>query len=80
MKRRLMAAVAVAALTMVRAQVSQALAGMDEARRWVDREFQPSTLTKEQQLAGNGMVREGGNAVPGHGDQRAVGNDPDARI
>ncbi|HEX2727566.1 MAG TPA: ABC transporter substrate-binding protein [Beijerinckiaceae bacterium] len=29
---------------------SQALAGMDEARRWVDREFQPSTLSKEQQL------------------------------
>ena len=24
---------------------------MDEARRWVDREFQPSTLSKEQQLA-----------------------------
>src|SRR5262245_28713705 len=27
-----------------------ALAGMDEARRWVDTEFQPSTLSKEQQL------------------------------
>jgi glycerol transport system substrate-binding protein len=27
-----------------------AFAGMDEARRWVDSEFQPSTLSKEDQL------------------------------
>jgi hypothetical protein len=27
-----------------------AWAGMDEARRWLDREFQPSTLSKDQQL------------------------------
>src|SRR5215813_6314409 len=27
-----------------------ALAGMDEAKRWVDKEFQPSTLTKDDQL------------------------------
>ena len=27
-----------------------ALAGMDEARRWVDTEFQPSVLSKEEQL------------------------------
>lgn len=27
-----------------------ALAGMDEARKWVDQEFQPSTLTKDQQM------------------------------
>ena len=26
------------------------MAGMDEAKRWVEKEFQPSTLTKEQQL------------------------------
>jgi glycerol transport system substrate-binding protein len=25
-------------------------AGMDEAKKWVEKEFQPSTLTKEQQL------------------------------
>jgi glycerol transport system substrate-binding protein len=48
MKRRLMATVAVVAIAI---GAGQALAGMDEARRWVDREFQPSTLTKEQQLA-----------------------------
>ena len=27
-----------------------ALAGMEEARRWIDSEFQPSTLSKEDQL------------------------------
>jgi glycerol transport system substrate-binding protein len=48
MKRRLMATVAVLAMLI---GAGPALAGMDEARQWVDREFQPSTLTKEQQLA-----------------------------
>ena len=48
MKRRLMATVALAAMLI---GAGPALAGMDEARRWVDREFQPSTLSKEQQLA-----------------------------
>jgi glycerol transport system substrate-binding protein len=48
MKRRLMATVALAAMLI---GAGPALAGMDEARRWVDREFQPSTLGKEQQLA-----------------------------
>jgi glycerol transport system substrate-binding protein len=47
MKRRLMATVAVAAMLI---GAGPALAGMEEARRWVDREFQPSTLSKEQQL------------------------------
>jgi glycerol transport system substrate-binding protein len=48
MKRRLLATVAIAAMLI---GAGPALAGMDEARRWVDREFQPSTLTKDQQLA-----------------------------
>jgi glycerol transport system substrate-binding protein len=47
MTGRLTAMAAVAALAI---GASQALAGMEEARRWVDREFQPSTLTKEQQI------------------------------
>ena len=25
-------------------------AGMDEAKKWVDKEFQPSTLSKEEQM------------------------------
>ena len=46
MKRRL---TITAALAVILAS-SSALAGMDEARRWLDREFQPSTLSKDQQL------------------------------
>jgi glycerol transport system substrate-binding protein len=30
--------------------MSAALAGMEEARRWIDSEFQPSTLSKDEQL------------------------------
>src|SRR3954471_17408968 len=30
--------------------ISAALAGMEEARKWVDSEFQPSTLYKEEQM------------------------------
>jgi len=46
-KLALAGGVSVAALAM---SASLAFAGMDEARKWVDSEFQPSTLTKEQQL------------------------------
>jgi glycerol transport system substrate-binding protein len=46
-KSALVGGVSVAALAM---SASLAFAGMDEARKWVDSEFQPSTLTKEQQL------------------------------
>ncbi|MBM4073887.1 MAG: carbohydrate ABC transporter substrate-binding protein, partial [Planctomycetes bacterium] len=45
--KRLMVAVAAVAFV---SGVSPGSAGMDEARRWVDREFQPSALSKEDQL------------------------------
>ena len=77
MKRRLMATVAVLAILV---GASQALAGMDEARRWVDREFQPSTLSKEQQLAEMDWFVKAATPFPRHGNQRSVGNDSDARI
>jgi glycerol transport system substrate-binding protein len=32
------------------AAIPSGFAGMDEAKKWVDREFQPSTLTKAQQM------------------------------
>ena len=38
------------ALATLAACASSAFAGMDEAKRWIDQEFQPSALTKEQQL------------------------------
>ena len=38
------------ALAALAACASSAFGGMDEAKKWIDQEFQPSTLTKEQQL------------------------------
>ncbi|WP_416897249.1 MAG: ABC transporter substrate-binding protein [Minwuia sp.] len=48
MRRNLLAAAAAGALL---AFSGPATAGMDEARQWVDSEFQPSTLSKEAQLS-----------------------------
>jgi glycerol transport system substrate-binding protein len=45
--RRLTAALAACALA---AYAGSAWAGMDEAKRWIEKEFQPSVLTTEQQL------------------------------
>ncbi len=45
MRRRLTIAIAAIA-----ACASTALGGMDEAKKWIDTEFQPSVLSKEQQL------------------------------
>jgi glycerol transport system substrate-binding protein len=39
------------AFAAVLAVASQSWAGEAEAKKWVDSEFQPSTLNKEQQLA-----------------------------
>ena len=47
-KRHLSLLVSASAAAMVLA--TGAIAGMDEARRWVETEFQPSTLSKEEQL------------------------------
>jgi glycerol transport system substrate-binding protein len=47
-KRHLTLLVSASAAAMVLG--TSAFAGMDEARRWVDSEFQPSTLSKEEQL------------------------------
>jgi len=47
MKMRLMAAVAGAALVSF---AGASIAGVDEARKWVDSEFQPSTLSKADQM------------------------------
>ena len=47
MKCRVLAAVAAATVLSLS---TAAFAGMDEAKKWVDSEFQPSTLSKEDQL------------------------------
>jgi len=48
MKRNLMAAAAFGAIT---ALAVPAQAGMEEAEKWIDDEFQPSTLSKDEQKA-----------------------------
>jgi len=48
MRTRLMAATAAVALL---ASAGPGYAGMEEAERWIDEEFQPSTLSKEEQMA-----------------------------
>ncbi len=47
MRRQLMAAAATIALL---ASMAPATAGMEEAERWIDNEFQPSALSREEQL------------------------------
>jgi len=48
MRRNLLAAVAAGAIL---ALSGTAYAGMDEAKKWVDSEFQPSTLSKDAQMS-----------------------------
>ena len=47
MRTRLLAAASSLALMLA---TSQAFAGMAEAKKWIDSEFQPSTLSKEEQM------------------------------
>ncbi len=47
MKMRLMAAVATVAMVSF---ASASFAGMEEAKKWIENEFQPSTLSKEDQM------------------------------
>ncbi|WP_417686814.1 ABC transporter substrate-binding protein [Roseibium sp.] len=48
MKQRFLTAVAAAALL---ASAGPSLAGMDEAKKWVESEFQPSVLSQDEQLS-----------------------------
>jgi glycerol transport system substrate-binding protein len=48
MKKLLMASAAAVALNAV---AFPAFAGMEEAQKWIDEEFQPSTLSKAEQYA-----------------------------
>ena len=55
-------------------------ADMAAAERWVDEEFQPSTLSREEQLAEMEWFIQAAEPYRRHGDQRAVGDDPDAHL
>ena len=54
LKRKPLAAFAASAVLMLGAQA--AVADMAAAKKWVNDEFQPSTITKQQQNGRNGMV------------------------
>ncbi len=47
MTRKIIVAAAAAAMALY---ASASLAGMDEAKKWVNEEFQPSTLSKADQM------------------------------
>ena len=51
-----------------------ALADDAAIKKSIDTEFQPSTLSKDDQTEGAAMVRQSGGAVQGYGDQRGLGN------
>ena len=54
MKRMLVTAAAAVAVALY---ASASLAGIEEAKKWVDDEFQPSTLSKAEQI-GRASCRE----------------------
>ena len=71
------------AAALIAASVTMAApARADDAvnQRWIDSEFQPSTLSKADQLKELQWFEKAAAPVQGHGDQRRVGNDHDARI
>ena len=69
-----------AAALLIAIGATPVFADMDAAKKWVDSEFQPSTLSKEQQLKEMEWFIEGRRTLQGHRDQRAVGRHPDAPL
>ena len=49
-------------------------------QKWIDSEFQPSTLSKADQMKELQWFAKAAAAVQGHGHQHRVGNDHYARI
>ena len=70
MKLRILGTVAAIALL---AGSGPSYADVEAAKRWIDSEFQPSTLSQGGAAEGDGMVHQRRQAIRGHGDQRAVG-------
>ena len=52
---------------------SASWADMAAAEKWVDSEFQPSTLSREDQLKEMQWFIDAAKPFAGYGDQRAVG-------
>ncbi len=59
---------------------ASAMADMAAAKKWVDKEFQPSTLTKAQQMKEMEWFMNAAKPFKGHGYQSRFRNNPDTRI
>ena len=57
-----------------------ALADDATNQRWIDSEFQPSTLSKADQLKELQWFEKAAAALQGHGNQHRVRNHHDARV
>ena len=77
MKMKLMVTVAVGAFM---AFGGQAFADMAAAEKWVDDEFQPSTLSRAEQMAEMEWFHSSRGALRGHGYQCAVGRYSDTQL
>jgi glycerol transport system substrate-binding protein len=76
MRKYLLCAVAASAVI---AGAGSAFADEAAAQKWIDQEFQPSVLTKDEQLAEmQWFIRRPNRSR--HGDQRAVGRHSDALL
>src|SRR3546814_245388 len=63
-----------AALAMV-ASAGTAQADMEAAERWVDSEFQPSSLSKDEQMAELEWFIKAAEPIPGRSEERRVGEE-----
>ena len=50
------------------------------AKKWIDSEFQPSTLSKDDQMKEMQWFIKAAEALQGHGDQRRLRDHHDPRI
>ena len=71
---------AVALIAASAAVAAPARADDAATKKWIDSEFQPSTLSKDDQMKELQWFDQGRRALQGHGDQRRLGNHHDARI
>ena len=78
--RVLMMTSAVALMAASAAVTAPALADEAAAKKWIDSEFQPSTLSKDDQMKEMQWFIKAAAALQGHGDQRRLRNPDGARV
>ena len=77
MRRYWLAAMSTAATL---ALAGHAMADMAAAEKWIAEEFQPSTLSEDEQKAEMEWFIKAAEPFCRDGDQRSLGDDPDPRI